>query len=93
MHKSGLLVNVLSLLLLTSCISSCERKPGRPAASMCTFMEDDFWECEDSFGNIRKEQPENLVATTWNDYTILEKYIDSKEKKVRELERQLAQCK
>lgn len=86
-------VSVLLLCLLISC-ASCEQKPGRPAAELCTYQtEAQEWECEDSFDHVRVAKPEELAATTWKAYGALETYIDSKELRVRDLERQLAQCK
>lgn len=87
-------ISYASVLSLFLACSSCERKPGRPNAELCTWQfERLVWECEDSFGNLRIETNNgNLAATSWSDYLILEKYIDSKELKVRQLERQLAQC-
>ena len=35
----------------------------------------------------------NLLATTLDGYNILERYLDQKELRVRELERQVEQCK
>lgn len=83
------------LLLCLACSSSCIRKPGRPNAELCTWQnERSLWECEDAFENVRIEtNHENLAATTWSDYLILEKYIDGKESRVRQLERELSQCR
>jgi hypothetical protein len=80
--------------LLLCLAASCERKPGRPATELCTWeFERLLWECEDPFQNVRTE-PDlgNLMCTTLDGYVTLERYVDSKEKKVRDLERQLAQC-
>lgn len=88
-----LYVNVL--LLCLACSTSCERKPGRPNAELCTWQfERALWECEDTFNHVRiEENPGNLMATTLDGYLLLEKYIDAKELKVRQLERELAQCR
>ena len=83
-----------SVLLLFLACSSCRRKPGRPATELCLYLsEAQIWECEDISGNTRKENPEMLVATTIAGYGQWEKYVDSKEAKVRELERELSQCR
>ena len=93
MRTAMLYVSVLFLCL--ACSTSCERKPGRPNAELCTWQfERLIWECEDAFENKREESnPGNLAATTWKDYLILEKYIDDKELRVRQLERELSQCR
>jgi hypothetical protein len=58
------------------------------------LSEAQIWECEDHFQNVREERdPGNLMCTTIDGYNTLEKYMDQKEERVRELERQLAQCK
>lgn len=83
------------LLLCLACSSSCERKPGRPDSELCTWQfERLLWECEDSFNHVRTEEDEgNLMCTTLDGYLKLEKYIDQKELKIRQLERDLAQCR
>jgi hypothetical protein len=84
---------VVVLLLLVAC--SCRRKPGRPNTELCLWLsESQTWECEDAFEHVRVEtNPGNLMCTTIAGYNTLEQYVDAKEKKVRELERQLAQCR
>jgi hypothetical protein len=92
MLKNGSRASALLLCLLISC-ASCEQKPGRPAAELCTYQtEAQKWECEDSFNHVREVRPEELAATTWAAYGRLETYIDAKELRVRDLERDLAQC-
>lgn len=87
--------NVLSTsALLLLCVSNtCVRKPGRPNTEHCYWLnEAQKWECQDAFEHTRPEDPNNLTCTTIDGYVILERYVDLKEKKVRELERELAQC-
>lgn len=85
----------VSLLLVVGSACSCIRKPGRPNTELCLWMsEAQVWECEDAFKNVRTEKSqENLMCTTLDGYAQGEKYVDLKEKRVRELERELAQCK
>lgn len=91
MRNVGLFVGCL--LIFISC-SGCNRKPGRPDTFLCTFLSQaGIWECENGSHVIKQETPEGLACTPWDDYAVLERYVDSKEKKVRELERQLAQCR
>lgn len=83
---------VLVLLALAAC-SSCIRKQGRPNAELCLYLEEaKVWECEDSFGKITVENEGNLIATTVHGYTILERYIDGLELKVKELQTQVNRC-
>lgn len=84
---------VVALSLLVAC--SCRRKPGRPNTELCLYLsESQIWECEDAFQHVRVEpNPGNLMCTTIDGYNVLESYVDAKEKRVRELERQLAQCR
>jgi hypothetical protein len=83
--------SVSVLLLLAAC--SCIRKPGRPDSPLCVFLsEASIWECEVASGQTSVETPENLMCTTIEGYSTLERYVDQKEARVRELERQLEQC-
>lgn len=90
MFKNALFISALSLL----CVSNtCLRKPGRPNTEHCYWLNEALtWECQDAFENTRAEEPNNLACTTIDGYVTLERYVDSKEKKVRELERELARC-
>lgn len=83
----------VSLLLCLA--ASCVRKPGRPNTELCTWQFETMkWQCEDAFEYVREESDlKNLMCTTLDGYTALERYVDAKEKKVRDLERQLAQCR
>lgn len=95
MRTGMLYVSALLLCLVSSGFSSCERKPGRPNAELCTWQsEGQFWECEDAFNNTRPENNSgHLMCTTLDGYLILEKYIDEKELRVRDLERELSRCR
>lgn len=44
-------------------------------------------------GEKWEEKPEGLMATTIDGYLTLERYVDAKEMRVRQLERELAQCR
>lgn len=92
MLRSVFFVSVLSICL--SCSTSCERKPGRPSSELCMWMsEAGIWECEDAAGISRHEDAGNLMCTTMEGYALLERYVDAKEKQVRDLERRLKQCR
>lgn len=84
-----------AVLLLCLACSSCENKPGRPGAELCTWQfERQVWECEDTSNHTRVENDQgDLMCTTLDGYLKLEKYIDTKEAKVRELQRELDQCR
>lgn len=85
---------LLLIFVLTSCAATCNRKPGRPNSELCTWMsEAQVWECEDASGRTRSEDPIVLMCTTIDGYAALEKYVDAKEAKIRELERRLNQCR
>lgn len=92
MKTAGFYVKSLLLCLVVSC-ASCERKPGRPDIFLYTWLEQaGVWEGENSTGVIKQAKPEELFCTDLAGYLDSEKYIDSKELRVRELERQLSQC-
>lgn len=92
MSRNVLYISALSILV--SCSTSCIRKPGRPNTEHCYWLnEAQSWECQDAYEHKRPETPNNLTCTTLDGYLVLERYVDSKEKRVRELERELSQCR
>lgn len=88
---------ILYAAVLSLCLacSSCWNKPGRPNAELCTWQfERQIWECEDVYEHTRIENDYGgLMCTTIDGYLKLEKYIDEKEAKVRELQRELDLCR
>lgn len=92
MKTVALYVSVLFLCL--ACSTACERKPGRPNSPLCLFLSQaGIWECEDGSGRTTTEEPEALICTTIDGYQTWERYVDQKELRVRQLERELAQCR
>lgn len=69
------------IFLGTSCVS----KPNRPDAPLCLFNSTG-WICTDRRGDF-PETESNLMATTIDGYSSLERYIDVLELRIRKLER------
>lgn len=74
-------VKLFIILLGVSCVS----KPYRPDTSVCLYNSDG-WVCTNASGDFRQE-PNDLVCTTLPDYSVLERYVDQIELRLRKLER------
>ena len=65
--------------------SGCVSKPSRPDAPLC-LHNSNGWACTDGRGDF-SETENNLVCSTLDGYSSLERYIDALELRVRQLER------
>jgi hypothetical protein len=84
---------IVAVLLLLGACSSCRRVAGRPDIYLYKYLpESGVWEGENGAGAIRQEKPENLYAVDSMGFLQSQEYVDRVELRVRQLERQLAQC-
>ena len=70
-----------TIFLATNCVS----KPNRPDAPLC-LRNSDGWVCTDGRGDF-PETENNLICSTFDGYSSLERYIDDLELRIRKLER------
>lgn len=71
--------------LIFSLTSSCIPKPGRPAAPLCTVTSKEG-RCTNAQGNFTTDHSD-LLCTTIDGYSVMERYVDTLELKIREYER------
>lgn len=94
MKRAGILLASLLLLIGCSLLVSCERKPGRPDIFLFTWREEaKVFEGVNANGVVKQAREWEMFCTDANGYKASEDYIDLKEFRVRQLERELAQCK
>jgi hypothetical protein len=79
-------IEVVFAVFFMICIScSCIQKPGRPDAPLCTVTSENG-ECTDVRGDFVLDHAQ-LLCTSVDGYSTLERYVDQLELKVRDLER------
>jgi hypothetical protein len=81
MRKEMKFVVFFTMFLASSCVS----RPNRPDAPLCLFNSDG-WVCTDARGDF-PEPESNLICSTIDGYSSLERYIDELELRIRQLER------
>lgn len=64
---------------------SCQTKPNRPDSPVC-LHNSTGWVCTDSRGDFN-ETENNLVCSTLDGYSAMERYVDALELRIRKLER------
>lgn len=69
--------------------NSCVSKPHRPDSPIC-LRNSNSWVCTDSRGDY-EEQESNLICTSIDGYSDLERYVDALELRIRQLERRCGQ--
>lgn len=80
---------IFAIFFILCTAASCERKPGRPDAPLCTSLDadPDSFECTDQRGDFK--HPRALImGTTLEGYATMENYVDALELENRRLRRE-----